>query len=135
AARLRTLTRVTLPISIGAGVALFAVDLLRGRTLNQALGPALSLTVAAVPEGLPFVATLAELAAARRLSTRGALVRAPHTIEALGRVDVLCFDKTGTLTEGRISLRRVSDGITEHPVENLPPEFRRVVAVALRATP
>jgi len=50
--------------------------------------------VAAVPEGLPLVATVAQLGAARRLSKRNALVRNPGTIEALGRVDVLCFDKT-----------------------------------------
>ena len=73
--------------------------------MAQALGPAVSLAVAAVPEGLPFVATAAELATARRLSRRGALVRNPSTIEALGRVDMLCFDKTGTLTEGRLRLR------------------------------
>ena len=58
--------------------------------------------MAAVPEGLPLVATLSQLAAAQRLSRRGALVRAPRAIEALGRVDTVCFDKTGTLTENRL---------------------------------
>ena len=67
----------------------------------------MSLAVAAVPEGLPFIATVAELAAARRLSTRETLVRNPSTIEALGRVDVLCFDKTGTLTENRLRVTQV----------------------------
>jgi cation-transporting ATPase I len=62
--------------------------------------------VAAVPEGLPLVATLSQLAAAQRLSARGVLVRAPRTIEALGRVDTVCFDKTGTLTENRLRVVR-----------------------------
>ena len=58
------------------------------------------------PEGLPLVATLAQLAAAQRLSARGVLVRTPRTVEALGRVDTVCFDKTGTLTENRLRVVR-----------------------------
>jgi cation-transporting P-type ATPase I len=49
-----------------------------------------------------LVATLSQLSAAQRLTARGVLVRAPRTIEALGRVDTVCFDKTGTLTENRL---------------------------------
>ncbi|MDP9862727.1 MULTISPECIES: HAD-IC family P-type ATPase [Streptosporangium] len=133
--RLRALSRKVLPVALGSGVALLVTDLLRGRSLPEALAPAVSLAVAAVPEGLPFVASAAELAAARRLSTRNTLVPAPSTIEALGRVNVLCFDKTGTLTEGHISLRCVSDGRAERPMEELPPGLRRIVAAALRASP
>ncbi|HEY0575614.1 MAG TPA: HAD-IC family P-type ATPase [Pseudonocardia sp.] len=134
--RLRALTGRILPISLAAGLALIPVDLLRRRPLGQALGRAVSLAVAAVPEGLPFVATVAELAAARRLSARGALVRNPSTVEALGRVDVLCFDKTGTLTEGRISLRGVSDGRGLWPVDDHMPALpRAVLATAVRASP
>ncbi|MEV6985213.1 cation-translocating P-type ATPase [Sphaerisporangium sp. NPDC051017] len=133
--RLRELSRRILPISIGAGVVLLFTDLLRGRPLAAALTPAVSLTVAAVPEGLPFVATLAELAAARRLSKRAALVRNPSTIEALGRVNVLCFDKTGTLTEGHISLRYISDGHAGARVEEAGDRLRRILAAAVRASP
>ncbi|RCG31092.1 cation-translocating P-type ATPase [Sphaerisporangium album] len=133
--RLRELSRRILPISIGAGVVLLLTDLWRGRPLAAALTPAVSLTVAAVPEGLPFVATLAELAAARRLSKRAALVRNPSTIEALGRVNVLCFDKTGTLTVGHISLRYVSDGQVGAPVEEATERLRRILAAAVRASP
>jgi len=133
--RLNSLMRLALPISVGAGATLLGIDVLRGRPVAQALGRAVSLAVAAVPEGLPFVATVAQLAAARRLSRHGALVRNPSTMEALGRVDVLCFDKTGTLTEGRIRLHRVSDGFADRPVDDLPPALRRVVSAALRASP
>ncbi|MGW3472994.1 HAD-IC family P-type ATPase, partial [Saccharopolyspora sp. NPDC000995] len=135
AARLRTLTKVTVPISIGAGGLLLVADLLRRQPFGAALGRAVSLAVAAVPEGLPFVATVAELAAARRLSKRGALVHNSSTIEALGRADVLCFDKTGTLTEGRIALRGVSNGATTRDVENLSTADRKILAAALRASP
>ncbi|WP_326820224.1 cation-translocating P-type ATPase [Streptosporangium sp. NBC_01756] len=133
--RLRALSRRVLPVAVGSGVALLATELLRGRPMTEALAPAVSLAVAAVPEGLPFVASMAELAAARRLSTRNTLVPNPSTIEALGRVNVLCFDKTGTLTEGHISLRCVSDGRVEHPVGEPVPELRRIMAAALRASP
>ncbi|MEU8102572.1 HAD-IC family P-type ATPase [Nonomuraea muscovyensis] len=133
--RLRSLSRRILPASVGAGLLLMAIELLRGTPVAAAVAPAVSLAVAAVPEGLPFVATVAELASAKRLSARDALVRNPSTIEALGRVDVLCFDKTGTLTEGRITLGRVSDGWVEKAVEELTPELEEVVAAALRACP
>jgi cation-transporting P-type ATPase I len=133
--RLQSLTAVTLPVALGAGAGLFLSDLMRGRPLAQALGPAVSLAVAAVPEGLPFVATAAELATARRMSQRGALVRNPATIEALGRVDVLCFDKTGTLTKGRLRLRLVSDGESTGPAEDASARRRVIVAAALRASP
>ena len=134
-ARLRALAGRTLPIAIGAGALLMGVDLVRGRGLGQALGQSVGLAVAAVPEGLPFVATVAELASARRLSRQGVLVRSASTIEALGRVGVLCFDKTGTLTEGRIGLRRVSDGAGEAKITNLTPALEAVLAAAVRASP
>ncbi len=133
--RLKALTEVTLPIAIGAGGALFLSDLARGHSIARALGPAVSLAVAAVPEGLPFVATAAELATARRMSRRGAIVRNPTTIEALGRVDVLCFDKTGTLTMGRLRVRQISDGTSTWPIESMPSAGRGVIAAALRASP
>jgi cation-transporting P-type ATPase I len=133
--RLSQLTRQALPLSAGAGVLLLAANLLRGQPMSQALSPAVSLAVAAVPEGLPSVATVAQLAAARRLSRRGVLVRNPGTLESLGRVQALCFDKTGTLTEGRLRLRLVTDGTDEAGPDALPDHLRRVLAAALRATP
>ncbi|MEV0590015.1 cation-translocating P-type ATPase [Nonomuraea cavernae] len=133
--RLRALSRRILPAAVGSGVALMGIDLVRGTPLATALGPAVSMMVAAVPEGLPFVATVAELASAKRLAKHNTLVRNPSTIEALGRVDVLCFDKTGTLTEGHISLGQVSDGWYEQPLAELKPEMRGIVAGALRAGP
>ncbi|MGW5641236.1 HAD-IC family P-type ATPase [Saccharopolyspora sp. NPDC003752] len=134
-ARLGELTKRVLPISVGAGAVLFLADLVRGIPLAQTVARSVGLAVAAVPEGLPFVATLAELASARRLSKRGVLVRSPAMIEALGRVDALCFDKTGTLTQGRITLRQVSDGRTGQSTEDLDDGHREIVAAGVRATP
>jgi cation-transporting ATPase I len=134
-ARLRQLTKVTVPIALGAGAAVIGGGVLRGRRLADTLGTGVSLTVAAVPEGLPLVATVAQLSAARRLSHRNALVRNPATIEALGRVDVLCFDKTGTLTEGRIRLHHVSVDGSDQPLTTLDAPGRLTLAAGLRASP
>jgi len=134
-ARLSTLTAVTVPVTLASGAAVTAMTLLRGRSPRRAISSGVSLMVAAVPEGLPLVASVAQLAAARRLSDQGALVRNPRTIEALGRVDTLCFDKTGTLTLGEISLQWVSDGSSDERIGDLGPESKAVLAAALRASP
>jgi cation-transporting ATPase I len=134
-ARLQSLTRKTLPVSVVAGAALLGAGALRGRPLRATLAEGVGLAVAAVPEGLPIVATVAQLGAARRLSRRGALVRNVSTVEALGRVDVLCFDKTGTLTEGRLALHQVRTRHGVEPVTGLSAEGREVLATGLRASP
>jgi len=133
--RLRSLINLTGPIALGAGAALITAGALRGRRLKEVVSSGVSLAVASVPEGLPLLATAAQLAAAERLSKRGALVRNARNIEALGRVDVLCVDKTGTLTEGRIELRRLSDGARDEAAGSLGPSGLRVLSAALRATP
>ncbi|MYX45211.1 HAD-IC family P-type ATPase, partial [Streptomyces sp. SID89] len=109
-ARLQELTRKALPLTLAGGAAVTGLALLRGTPIREAVSGGVAVAVAAVPEGLPLVATVAQLAAARRLSRGGVLVRTPRTLEALGRMDTLCFDKTGTLTENRLRLVRISDG-------------------------
>jgi cation-transporting P-type ATPase I len=134
-ARLAGLTSLSSPAAVGSGLAVAGLGAARGLPLREVTGAGVSLAVAAVPEGLPLLATMAQLSVARRLSGRGVLVRAPRAVEALGRVDMVCADKTGTLTEGHIRLRRVSDGVVEERVEELSPAGRDVVAAGLRATP
>lgn len=134
-ARLRAITTATIPASVLSGAAVAAVSLLRGRSTQTAVGAGVGVMVASVPEGLPLLASVAQLAAARRLAARNVLVRNPSSVEALGRVNVLCFDKTGTLTEGRIRLQRVSDGREDVPVDRLGPAQVQALRVALRATP
>ncbi|MFI1196813.1 HAD-IC family P-type ATPase [Micromonospora sp. NPDC020750] len=136
-ARLGRLTSSAIPLAAGSAVAVAGVGLLRGVPLAETAATAANLAVASVPEGLPFLVSAAQLAAARRLAEHGALVRNPRTIEALGRVDVLCFDKTGTLTEGRLLLACVGDGggTRYAPPDRLDDPLRLTLAVALRATP
>ncbi|MBK9180571.1 MAG: HAD-IC family P-type ATPase [Acidimicrobiales bacterium] len=136
-ARLESITTLVTPVSVLAGLGVVGSGLLRARPLADLVGAGVSLAVAAVPEGLPLLATVAQHSSARRLSGRGALVRNVRAVEALGRVDVLCADKTGTLTEGHIRLRVVSDGDSEWRDGGTPltGQHRQVLAAALRATP
>ncbi|RQX19575.1 haloacid dehalogenase [Micromonospora ureilytica] len=136
-ARLGALTSAAIPLAAGSAVAVAGAGLLRGVPLAETAATAANLAVASVPEGLPFLVSAAQLAAARRLAEHGALVRNPRTIEALGRVDVLCFDKTGTLTEGKLLLAGVGDGVGDRyaPVDRLDDRLRMTLAAALRATP
>ncbi|MCX4469178.1 cation-translocating P-type ATPase [Micromonospora sp. NBC_01655] len=136
-ARLGRLTSTAIPLAAGSAVAVAGAGLLRGVPLAETAATAANLAVASVPEGLPFLVSAAQLAAARRLAEHGALVRNPRTIEALGRVDVLCFDKTGTLTEGQLLLAGVGDGSGTRyaPPERLDDPLRLTLAAALRATP
>ncbi|WP_350355761.1 cation-translocating P-type ATPase [Mycobacterium paraterrae] len=116
--QLSQLTNRAFPVSVTGGLLVSGLGLLRRKGLRQAVASGIAITVAAVPEGMPLVATLAQAASARRLTNFGALVRVPRSVEALGRVDVVCFDKTGTLSENRLRVSQVhpADGYSRDEV-------------------
>jgi cation-transporting P-type ATPase I len=132
-ARLGQLTSAALPATTASGLTVTALGMLRGTPLREALSAGVAVAVAAVPEGLPLVSTVAELGAARRLSGHGVLVRSPRTLEALGRVDLICFDKTGTLTEGR--LRVVGVAAPGGDLDSGSERARQLLRIAARACP
>jgi cation-transporting ATPase I len=105
--QLSLLTRQAWRISLAGGALVTGLGLARRIGLRQAVASGIAISVAAIPEGLPLVATLAQQASARRLTNSGVLVRVPRSVEALGRVDVVCFDKTGTLSKNRLRVTRV----------------------------
>ncbi len=107
-AQLAGVTAKVLPWTLSGGAGVVATALLRGSGVRDAVSSGVYCAVAAVPEGLPLVATLAQREAARRLTERDVLVRAPRSVETLGRVEVVCFDKTGTLSENRLEVTAIS---------------------------
>ncbi|HXJ19513.1 MAG TPA: cation-translocating P-type ATPase [Polyangia bacterium] len=105
--RLRRLGRTLLFLAIGIVLAVAALGLARGLGVLEVFMSAVSLAVAAVPEGLPSIVTIALAIGVRRMAARNVLVRKLPAVETLGCATVICTDKTGTLTAGRMAVREL----------------------------
>jgi Ca2+-transporting ATPase len=134
----RRLAWITL--SIAAMIA--GIGLLAGQDTRKMIETAIALGVAAIPEGLPIVATIALARGMHLMARRNALIKKLPAVETLGATGIIFTDKTGTLTENRMTMQRVStpagdfqideenrqvqgDGDSNHPL------LRRVIEVGV----
>lgn len=111
-ANLQQLGKVLTILILIIAVIVFVIGLLRGEeTLLNMLLTAISLAVAAIPEGLPAIVTITLALGTQRMVKRHALIRKLPAVETLGSTDVIASDKTGTLTQNKMTVERLyTDG-------------------------
>jgi Ca2+-transporting ATPase len=101
--RLNQLGKGLAAVALFLVAVIFVLGLLRGEDLKLLFLTAVSIAVAAVPEGLPAVVTISLTLGAQRMLQRQVLIRKLSAVETLGSVTVVCSDKTGTLTQNRMT--------------------------------
>ena len=102
--RLDLLGRNLLWVTLVLIVIIAVAGIVRGKDVMVMIETAIALAVAAIPEGLPIVATLALARGMMRMARRNAIVNELAAVETLGGVNVICTDKTGTLTENKMTV-------------------------------
>ncbi len=102
--KLEEFSKRLIKITVGLVALIFTVGALEGRELVKMLETSIALAVAAIPEGLPIVATLALAQGMMKMARRQVIVRKLSAVETLGGTSVICTDKTGTLTQNKMEV-------------------------------
>lgn len=105
--RLGELGKLLSFLSLGLCVLLFVIAMVQHRNIFEMLITAISLAVAAVPEGLPAVVTICLALSVTRMVKVNAIIRRLPSVETLGAVSVVCSDKTGTLTQNKMTVTAI----------------------------
>lgn len=106
-AKLDSLAKVLIWITIGLAMLFLVVGLLRGEETKQLIETAVALAIAAIPEGMSVVATVALAYGMLRLAEKKVIVKRLSAVETLGGTNVIFTDKTGTLTQNKIEVHQL----------------------------
>lgn len=114
--KLRDLGKYLTLVVVAVAIIIFIVRLIAGDSISETLLTTIALAVAAIPEGLPAVITIALSIGVQRMAKKNSLVRKLPSVETLGSVTVICTDKTGTLTHDQMTVREI---LTSNEIYNV----------------
>lgn len=105
--RLEQLGKILIYIALGLTILVVLFGIMHGQPVKSMFFAGVSLAVAAIPEGLPAIVTIALALGVQRMIKRKAIVRKLPSVETLGCASVICSDKTGTLTQNKMTVTRL----------------------------
>lgn len=105
--RLEQLGKILIYLALGLTVLVVLIGIMHGQPAGAMFFAGVSLAVAAIPEGLPAIVTIALALGVQRMIKRKAIVRKLPSVETLGCASVICSDKTGTLTQNKMTVTRL----------------------------
>ena len=123
--KLDELGRILGFLAIGVCALIFVIALIQGRNLFDMFLTAISLAVAAIPEGLAAIVAIVLALGVTRMSKINAIVKKLPAVETLGSVSIICSDKTGTLTQNKMTVVKI---YTIHQMTDIPQETSGLVA-------
>ena len=116
--KLEQLSKKLIIVTVILVVIIFFAGLLNGQKFLEMLETSIALAVAAIPEGLPIVATLALAQGMLKMAKHNVIVKKLSAVETLGGTDVICTDKTGTLTQNKIEVNLIATPVGKYDVSN-----------------
>ncbi|MEH7353052.1 calcium-translocating P-type ATPase, SERCA-type [Neobacillus drentensis] len=108
--RLEQLGKILITVALLLTVLVVVVGVLRGHELYEMFLAGVSLAVAAIPEGLPAIVTVALSLGVQKMIRKNAIVRKLPAVETLGCASVICSDKTGTMTQNKMTVTHLWSG-------------------------
>ena len=108
--RIEKLSHMLIAVALAVVAVVIGIGIFHGMDLGEMLNTGISLSVAAIPEGLPTVVTIVLTLGSQRMAQNNALARRLSSVETLGTTSVICSDKTGTLTQNQMQVMRLWAG-------------------------